>query len=214
MEFDCHFCDGLFKLNEAIGIASYDSIIYEDENVFIMPDLDPVVKGHFLIVTKKHLSSSGSANNSTFASLVKAKEHMKNCVFEGERILFFEHGAVIKKMAGTCIDHAHIHVIPFPSAINIDAYISVFVPSEKSMADMDSLVKCANENQPYIYYEVTGDTPWYYPVNWLPHQFFRMMVCNHFSVTNFRWRERYGTPESINSFNRTLQIGKRNNRVL
>jgi len=214
MQCDCCFCDGLFKLNKSIGVAAEESIIYEDEHIFVTPDIAPVHDGHFLIVTKGHVSSFGNANDLMFASLEKAKEYMKNHVFMDNSVFFFEHGAVLEKMAGACIDHAHMHVIPLPSGINIEEFISVFVPSKKFDANRENLVKCAKEKQPYIFYEISGDRPWYYPVQFLPHQFFRMMVCYHFSNNEFKWRAHYDKPESIESFQRTLQMGRQNNRLL
>jgi len=215
MQYVCYFCDGLFKLNGEIGVTPEESIIYEDEHIFVTPDIAPVCDGHFLIVSKEHVNSFGNANDLIFASLEKAKEYMKNHVFFGNRVLFFEHGAVLGQTAGACIDHAHMHVIPLPQGMDIEKYISEYIPYEKSEADRKSLVTCAEEKQPYMFYEISGEKPWYYSVHHsIPHQFFRRIVCGHFSVTGFRWREHYDKLESKESLQRTLQMGKRNNRLL
>jgi len=109
---DCFFCNGLFQLNKKIGLASEESIIYQDDNVFITPDIAPVAKGHFLIISKVHWNSFANADENTYTSLEKAKDFLRNSVFKDTKILFFEHGSVRKNTAGACIDHAHIHVIP------------------------------------------------------------------------------------------------------
>jgi diadenosine tetraphosphate (Ap4A) HIT family hydrolase len=204
---DCYFCDGLFDLNEKIGVASDKSIIYQDDNVFITPDIAPIVKGHFLIVTKKHCNSFANVDDDAYASLECAKEYLRHSVFKNQKILFFEHGAVRENTAGCCIDHAHMHVIPISSDIDIDGFITQFVTSEKLKASKCSIQKCVKDNQPYIFYEIGENSPWYYPVEWLPHQFFRMMVRHHFSTTQYRWGEQYMTDKSKELFMHTLMLG-------
>jgi len=209
MDCNCYFCDGLFQINKKIGLASDESIIYQNDNVFIVPDIAPVVEGHFLIITKLHWNSFANVDDDTYASLESAKEYLRCSVFKDKHILFFEHGAVRNNTAGACINHAHMHIIPIPLDINIDGFISTFVSSEKMEANKYSIRKCAKDKQPYIFYEIDRDRQWYYPVEYLPHQFFRMMVNYHFSVKHYRWGEQYETDKSKKLFENTLKLGRR-----
>jgi diadenosine tetraphosphate (Ap4A) HIT family hydrolase len=210
MNCDCYFCDGLFQLNRRIGLASEESVIYQDDNIFITPDIAPVVEGHFLIVSKVHLNSFANADENAYASLELAKDFLRNSVFKDTKPLFFEHGAVRKNTAGACIDHAHIHVIPIFSDIDIDGFISMFTSSEKKEANKHSILHCAKDNQPYIFYEIEKNNSWLYPVEMLPHQFFRMMVSYRFSINkHYRWGEQYETDKSKKLFENTLNLGRR-----
>ena len=210
MNCGCCFCDGLFQLNKKIGLASYESIIYQDNNVLITPDIAPVVEGHFLIITKAHWNSFANVDDDTYVSLERAKEYLKCSVFKDKRILFFEHGAVRENTAGACIDHAHMHIIPVPFGIDIDVdkFIGTFVSSEKMMANKCSIQKCAKDKQPYVFYEIDRGHQWYYPVDVLPHQFFRMMVSYRFSVKHYRWGEWYENDKSKELFKNTLILGR------
>jgi len=208
MNCDCYFCDGLFQLNKKIGLASDESIIYKDDNVFITPDIAPVAEGHFLIVSKVHWNSFANADENTYASLEQAKDFLKKYVFTNKKLLFFEHGAVRKNTAGACINHAHMHVIPIFFEIDIDGFISTFASSEKIEANKHSILQCAKDNQPYIYYEIEKDNSWLYPVEVLPHQFFRMMVSYRFSIKHYRWGEQYETDKSKELFENTLKLGR------
>ena len=210
MNCDCFFCeDRRFELNEKIGVASDESIIYQDDYVFITPDIAPVLEGHFLIVTKVHWNSFANVDDDTYNSLERAKDYLRHSIFSNEKVMFFEHGAVRENTAGACIDHAHMHVIPIPTDIDIDGFISVFISSDKIKANKISIQKCARDNQPYIFYETDRDSSWYYPVDMLPHQFFRMMVSYRFSITHYRWGEQYKTDKSKELFETTLSLGKR-----
>lgn len=52
---NCIFCDkNRFKLNGEIMLPTTDSIIYENEDVIVCPDLSPLALGHVLIISKKH----------------------------------------------------------------------------------------------------------------------------------------------------------------
>ena len=78
-------------MNKKIGLSGTDWGVYEDENVFITPDVSPVLKGHFLIVSKMHINSFGNGSEEIFLSLQKAKEILVEKVYCQEKILFFEH---------------------------------------------------------------------------------------------------------------------------
>jgi len=206
---DCFFCDGLFKLNEKVGLPCRNSIVYEDENVFITPDIAPVVLGHFLIISKKHVKSFGCSDDGTYNSLELAKGFLHRSVFNGNKTIFFEHGSVIggTSTAGVCIDHAHLHVIPFIEGFDIDSIIkeNLFEKVDKELANREVLKDCAVTKQPYLFFEVSGEGQWYYPVYQLPSQFFRLVISNHFK-TYYNWRRLFDKEESKALFMETLEL--------
>ena len=199
----CLFCkENRFTLNKAIGLGD-SPIIYEDEHVFITPDIAPIVMGHFLIVTKQHWYSFGNTNKEIFDSLEKAKQYLKNKVFIDKPVLFFEHGAVLENTAGASIDHAHMHAMPFNADMDIDGYIknSKFVSSIKYEADFNLLNNWAISKQPYIYYEI--EKKYAYKVGKLPSQFMRTMIAFYFKK-QYDWKKTYKEDSSKNLFKRTL----------
>ena len=211
MNRECFFCEEkLFSLNKSVGLACKDSIIFEDKNVFITPDIAPLIEGHFLIVTKKHLTSFGGVNDQIYKSLKKAKKFLRSTIYKNEKVLFFEHGSVVTKTAGACIDHAHIHAIPIVQDINVDKFmkevVAEFITSEKQRASRDTLMRCADNKQPYLFYE-NDEEAWYYPVDKLPSQLFRIMVAYYYTKT-YNWKLSYQSPETKELFKRTLALAK------
>jgi diadenosine tetraphosphate (Ap4A) HIT family hydrolase/SAM-dependent methyltransferase len=205
---NCCFCNGKrFETNKEIGVPTEESIIYEDDNVFITPDIAPLIIGHYLIITKKHINSFANADESTYNSLIQAKEY-SSLLFGTQELLFFEHGAVIPDTAGICIDHAHMHVLPISHGIInfIDEYMRLFVPNCKDIASRNKLIDCAKKNQPYVFYEATIAGSWYNQVEKLPHQFLRLVITSYLAMKEFRWQIRYKTDESKELFIETLQI--------
>jgi diadenosine tetraphosphate (Ap4A) HIT family hydrolase len=214
MNNNCLFCEKKrFSLNKSIELAGEESIIYEDENVFITPDIAPLLQGHFLIVTKKHWNSFGNTDNDTYVSIEKAKEFISKKILYNDIVLFFEHGTVKKNMGGSSIDHAHLHAVPKIPQINldtIDSYVkeSRLVSHDKIMANQKLLKQLFYKKQSYIYYEITHEK-WVYPVGFLPSQFLRMMFAPYMSFS-YDWKTSYNTDESKKLFLQTLAYAKNN----
>lgn len=206
MDCNCFFCEeNRFLLNNSIGLSD-NSIIYENKYLFVTPDIAPIVLGHFLIVTKQHWNSYGNTNKEVFDALEEAKEYLKRNIFTDCPILFFEHGAVIEHTAGSCIDHAHMHAIPFDACIDIDGYIKKceFINSTKVKANFTTLNHWAHSKQPYIYYEIEKDK-YAYPVGRLPSQFFRAMIATYYRK-QYNWKLLYKDEFSKNLFEDTLDL--------
>jgi diadenosine tetraphosphate (Ap4A) HIT family hydrolase len=208
MRCECFFCpEGRFFLNKAVGLPCEESIVFEDEHIFVIPDIAPLVVGHFLIVAKKHYNSFGNADDSVYRSLTLAKDFLDNLVFRDVDFFLFEHGAVVEQTAGTCIDHAHMHALPFRGKeMDIENYLdqSGFITTIKVVADRGTLSQYATQKQPYIFYETRKGGKWAYPVGQLPHQFLRMMITA-FRPVKYNWKLQYQTAESKHLYNETLE---------
>jgi len=215
---NCFFCkEQRFSLNKSIGLPGESSIIFEDENVFITPDIAPIIAGHFLIVSNEHITSFGNADKETTNSLNIAKEYIQNSVFKGQKILFFEHGAVIERTVA-CVDHAHIHVIPLTKDIDIDGFLKErvpeFVTSQKIKVTENALRKCAVDKQPYILYQKSDEDAWYYPLDILLPQFFRLMIALVYDIKKpYDWRTSYASEESKELFKKTLSLALPNSKI-
>lgn len=95
-------------------IPSYK--IAEDENFFAFLDINPLVKGHTLVIPKKEVDYLFDLENDEIAGLhvfakkvAKAIDRSIKCIRVGVLVI------------GTEVPHAHIHLIPFndESELNI-----------------------------------------------------------------------------------------------
>lgn len=205
---DCFFCgDGKFLMNKKIGLSGTDWGVYEDENVFITPDVSPVLKGHFLIVSKMHINSFGNGSEEIFLSLQKAKEILVEKVYCQEKILFFEHGAVISHTAGGCIDHAHLHAIPLDKDIDVDAYIDKhkLLDTPKFKMNYEVVHEFAKEKKPYIAYGYNKDDMWIRNADWLPTQFFRLLISDYYPG-EYNWKLACKSEHSKKLFRETMKM--------
>lgn len=86
--------------------------VYEDENIFAFLDINPVNKGHTLVVPKKECRGLLDCDPDTLTKLIQAAQMIARCVKEathadGVNIIQNEGAA-----AGQKVFHLHFHVIP------------------------------------------------------------------------------------------------------
>tara|TARA_Y100000310_G_scaffold304305_1_gene343323 strand:- start:519 stop:902 length:384 start_codon:yes stop_codon:yes gene_type:complete len=105
MAEDCIFCK-IIK-----GEIPADKV-YEDDNFIGILDINPEMKGHTLVIPKKHfktlLDTPSSLGNEYLEAIKKvALDLIKKEKAEGFNIIFN-----INKIAGQEVDHVHAHVVP------------------------------------------------------------------------------------------------------
>ncbi|MDR0383896.1 MAG: HIT domain-containing protein [Christensenellaceae bacterium] len=101
-------------------------IIWQNENVYIQVDINPITVGHLLIIPKNNeFTAIHSYNKNESENEIKIKEKIKESVDEAikylsslrgddKEICFFEHGSMGETCrAGSCFGHAHLHALFF-----------------------------------------------------------------------------------------------------
>ena len=87
-------------------------IIFEEERSIVILDVDPLSKGHSLIITKKHYDNLTEINindwESVFVSFKKTIEIL-NKKYKPKGFNFISN---IGKCASQKVEHLHIHIIP------------------------------------------------------------------------------------------------------
>ncbi len=103
---DCVFC------NIVSGVFS-SSKVYEDDDILAFMDIFPVLKGHTLIIPKKHIEMISDVDDETlgkmFSLAAKINSAIRKSGIKCEGVNYFlADGAV----AGQEIFHTHLHVFP------------------------------------------------------------------------------------------------------
>jgi histidine triad (HIT) family protein len=102
---DCIFCD-------IVAGRSPSSVIYEDPDVMALMDINPVQKGHSLVIPKKHYVDIWDIDPAVLVKVVAATKRVAQRmheVWDTEGVNLF---AANGKPAGQDIFHFHMHVIP------------------------------------------------------------------------------------------------------
>lgn len=207
----CFFCEtNRFALNKELNLPAEEAIVWEDENVFVIPDLFPLCVGHFLVVTKYHYASFGNVPQNVYESSRHAIEYLKHRLLNGIEVIIFEHGAVIEHTGGSSIDHAHIHIMPLKYDIRPLIEKSIFINEIPQRGSYLVLSKLANKNQPYIYYQRNSEVAFIYPVDKLPSQFLRIIIAQTLGIS-YNWKIMKADGSAIQRFLDTLKLAKGEN---
>ena len=204
----CFFCEtNRFVLNKELNLPAEESIIWEDENVFVTPDLFPLCVGHFLVVTKYHYASFGNVTKNIYDSSQQAIEYLKHSILNGKEVIIFEHGAVMEHTGGSCIDHAHIHIMPLKQDVRPLIEKSIFINELSQRGSYSVLRELANKNQPYIYYQKNSEDAFIYPVDQLPSQFLRILIAQTLGIS-YNWKIMRVDGSATQRFLDTLKLAK------
>ncbi|MBR9675490.1 HIT family protein [Candidatus Woesearchaeota archaeon] len=86
--------------------------VYEDEKVFAFLDINPVNKGHVLVVPKNHSTDLVECSDEDLCSCMSAAKKIGSKQLEALGAKGFNTLINTRPASGQIIYHTHIHVIP------------------------------------------------------------------------------------------------------
>jgi len=100
---------------ETYGYPADGRIIYENDNFVLVSDLVPIVDGHLLLVPRHHhLGLSGPAQDGPAELIEFASIASRAMAVRHPQISILEHGSSGQGASGSCVEHAHWHMVPRP----------------------------------------------------------------------------------------------------
>ena len=86
--------------------------IYENTNFIAFPDANPRVRGHSLVMPKKHVEDFLGLDKEYGESLVDAIKNTAKKVMKDNRAKGFNIINNNSRVAGQIVEHLHFHIIP------------------------------------------------------------------------------------------------------
>ncbi len=147
---DCLFC----SLQDMSGPSNpEDEIIDESENFYAKAALGHFVFGYTLIISKEHFLSFSYLPEHLFPELESFRDSVINKLHKISQhpISIMEHGALNRcQRGGSCIDHAHLHLIPLAA----DLYPALRQQfSFDELESISELRRFNDEKITYLYYQ-------------------------------------------------------------
>jgi len=102
---DCIFC-------KIVAREIPSTIIYEDDHVLVFMDIGPIIKGHALVVSKKHYDPVTETPDDVLAKLHQVAKRIARAQVNGLGADGFNIMQNNGKAAGQEVPHIHVHVIP------------------------------------------------------------------------------------------------------
>lgn len=176
----CQFC--AIAQNAVDKPQLEDTVIAESASFFAKPGLGHFSRGYSLICTRQHVRSFSLLPTGQLAELeyvtriVRARlEHLYDC-----KVVVFEHGGCSSLPAGSCVDHAHLHLLPLPTGTPASVSLRArFVPTLR-LEQLASL-----RGQSYLYID-SGDRKGAYTLSEpLPSQYARRVFCERLGISDY-----------------------------
>lgn len=100
----CIFC----KLAE----ENSEDKIYENDNFFSVPDISPSVKGHCIVISKKHFKTILDLPSTLGSELLDCIKKTALIIMKRENATGVNIGNNSFYSAGQIINHIHFHILP------------------------------------------------------------------------------------------------------
>jgi diadenosine tetraphosphate (Ap4A) HIT family hydrolase len=170
--------------------------LFENDKFWVVCDVHPLIKGHILIVTKRHLSCMAALSDEDFSEYEKIYQRVKEFLKAnyGE-VAVFEHG-----ISGQTVAHAHTHFFPFSK--------DTVIKDKNSLREIDDVKSVRSEFKnkgKYIYLEHNGkkwlvDTSISYP------GFFREIFAELLGVKERSdWKSAHENEELMQAFKKEIE---------
>ena len=186
---DCLFC----SIQEVSNPSNpEDEIFDESENFYAKPALGHFVFGYTLIISKEHFPSFAYVPEHLFPELEAFRCNVVDKLHNicQHPITIMEHGALNRcQRGGSCIDHAHLHLIPLAA----DLYP---VLSERfslgELGSISELRRFKDAQVPYLYYQREGFLSHGVGLSQdVPSQMLRQIACQSLGTPElWDWRTR------------------------
>ena len=121
-------------------IPSYK--VYEDEDMLAFLDINPVTKGHTVVIPKKHYDDILDCDLDVYQKMMVNIKKLAKIIMERTNAKGINIITNCKEAAGQEVKHFHVHIIPRYD--ETDGYKAVF---EKKVFDLDSLIKDLQVNK-------------------------------------------------------------------
>ena len=102
---DCIFC-------AIVNGAIPSSKVFESDTIYAFLDLNPVHKGHTLIIPKKHFRDVTELDTALGSDIFDAMQRVAKAVMEATGARGFNVLQNNGRIAGQMVDHLHWHIIP------------------------------------------------------------------------------------------------------
>lgn len=197
----CEFCTEFLESSQSPFIQIYQGslksrIVYSTQNFVALPSIGQFVDNYLLLLPKKHYESLSELSVPELIELSETFNYLKSYLSQYGDVIAFEHGAKSISGGGCGVYHAHLHIIPLQSSINLFSFFKqklIFFDSLteafSSLSNSDQYIVVINADNTIGTVNMTDNS------NAYPSQFMRKNICNALNINMpWNWRE-YKLPE-------------------
>jgi diadenosine tetraphosphate (Ap4A) HIT family hydrolase len=193
----CRYCGlGFLAEDGPLCNDAFNRPLIETVHFLVLPSWGHFVPGWLLVIPKLHFPCLGAMSvdlHEEFELVTKEAEAALTALYGG--VIKFEHGAHSKGCAGSCVDHAHLHLVP--TTADLHPMLSQHF-SWSACRGISDLAERYNSQRSYLFYEDAEGCARMYDVTALPTQFLRAAVARQVGkLDKYDWRTYMGNEELI-----------------
>ena len=182
--------------------ALWNRVILESKHFVVVPSLGHFVSGWLLLMPKVHYPCIGALKSDLLSEFLAVKERAASMLrsLYGATIQF-EHGTCLRKGGGTCVEHAHWHLVPI--SVNLLSHLKKTFGGYKADSISD-LAKMYTQRKAYLAYQESDSQLFVFQPSLIPSQYMRQLIAVTLAIPNkYDWRKYAGTLE-LEAFLRKL----------
>jgi histidine triad (HIT) family protein len=126
---ECVFCKIINKELNA-------DVLYEDKFVIAFLDINPIAKGHCLVVPKKHFENLDEIDDNYLKKIITKVKKIGKILEKATEKEGFNLILNNKKAAGQFVNHLHFHIIPRSLGDNVNLESSKYIYKEKEKEEI------------------------------------------------------------------------------
>jgi histidine triad (HIT) family protein len=126
---ECVFCKIINKELDA-------DVLYEDKFVIAFLDINPIAKGHCLVVPKKHFENLDEIDDNYLKKIITKVKKIGKILEKATEKEGFNLILNNKKAAGQFVNHLHFHIIPRSLGDNVNLESSKYIYREKEKEEI------------------------------------------------------------------------------
>jgi diadenosine tetraphosphate (Ap4A) HIT family hydrolase len=161
-----------------------DRVLADSENTMLLVDICPIVNGHVLLISKIHYLCIGAIPNrqrTEFEYILNTA--IANVEKQYGKTTIVEHGSCHSGNDASCIEHAHLHIIPG----EYDFMESSSRFKIKEVNDMWEISSMYLVDKPYVYIKSKGKQYLVSEIDGIEKQFARRVVGKHLGMQDEQW---------------------------
>jgi len=193
MYINCVLCNEVSGRN-ALSVRLHHKrplALAESAHFVALPDIQPLVSGHTLVLTKFHIPSFSGVSATLREELQGIVARARSRIADRHEAPFpflFEHGPGDGPYPGCCVSHAHIHMIPLVAPVM--NWLHVAIDGELRRGSGDVIETLSTVRSSYLYYQNADGEDFVIsdlesPV---PRQFIRQAVGRFLGIRHWNWK--------------------------
>jgi ATP adenylyltransferase len=185
----CCFCKEFGKAQSECSDMNNSRILFENEFAVSFISAGPLTEGHMLVAPREHWTCTARLPREIYSQLQNVREATVKWLKKTYElpVIEFEHGVIGTQAGGCGIDHAHIHLMPWPKSSRL-----LDILPQETVNNAITTISFPNYDvsEPYLFIKDSDGNKKVLRLLNLPSQYMRQQLSTHLSNKDWDWKKK------------------------